>query len=100
MRHWFHSREMEGIVKYVILILGPQYIRISFLVEVSIRCLSFIPYIYSCKPYGIEGVMFPLLLLYVCNQPLYSDHCRLASVVFFYKGFPREIYISVVHLFS
>ena len=39
-------------VKYVIQILGPQYIWISFLVGVSIRCLFIFPYIYSCKPYG------------------------------------------------
>ncbi len=36
----------------MIRILGPRYIRISFLVEVSIRCLYFIFYIYSCKPYS------------------------------------------------
>jgi len=43
------------IVKYVIRILGPQYIRISFLVGLHVYpiiCPSIIPYIYSCKPYG------------------------------------------------
>jgi hypothetical protein len=50
------------IVKYVIRILGPQYIRNSFLVGVPIRCLSFILYIYSCKPYGKGDVLIVIPL--------------------------------------